>query len=91
MFLVHAGLETYLWKHLPTGQMTCRLYSPVYIAISLINHPTSPSDQQNKTKLTGHAVLTSLQPRLTNFELYFVKKLIYESLMSGLFPGDENS
>ena len=39
----------------------------------------------------SRAVLTIFQPRPTNFELYFVKKSICDSLMFGLFPRDENS
>ena len=51
----------------------CRLYSPVYTASSQINIPPILI-KESKTKLTSHAVLTNFQPRLINFELYFVKK-----------------
>ena len=66
------------------GQGKFRLYLPVCIATKQIN-PPSPLIKESKTKLT------IFQPGLTNFELYFVKKAIYDSLMVGLFPGYENS
>ena len=40
----------------------------------------------------AHAVLTTFQPRPTNVELgkfYQKKQSIYDSLMFGLFPGDD--